>query len=114
METHVISHTRTRLQGDSEVNHVLDCRVSRASEYTGKKCITFAAESDYRKGLCKCKETTLHILNGCKVSLEMGRYLWRHNNIINYIFQSVYTDKFKVYADLPVICQSLTRFSIIF
>ena len=53
METHVIFHTRTRLQGDSEVNHVLDCRVSRASEYPGKKCITFTAESDYRKGLAR-------------------------------------------------------------
>ena len=31
----------------------------------------------------------------------MGKYLWRHNNTINYIFQSVDTDKFKVYADLP-------------
>ena len=31
----------------------------------------------------------------------MGKYLWRHNNLINYIVQSVDTTKFKVYADLP-------------
>ena len=50
---------------------------------------------------CKCRETTSHILNGCKVALEGGKYLWRHNTIINYILQCVDTDKFTVYADLP-------------
>ena len=31
----------------------------------------------------------------------MGKFLWRHNNLINYIVQSVDTTKFKVFADLP-------------
>ena len=213
MEAHVISHTRTRLQADSNVNHVLDCRVQRESQYTRKKCTSVAAEEvftralgrntvqmeipnfeyedgdrdkrkffnevreeaklnlycssnekwiehvkslaqqgrylelaaaqhedvvwksfmfDMKQGtlkfllnasidtlptganlvrwnkktsdkcnLCKCKETTSHVLNGCSVSLEMGKFLWRHNNLINYIVQSVDTTKFKVFADLP-------------
>ena len=51
--------------------------------------------------LCKARETTLHILNNCKVSLDNGKYLWRHNNIINYIVKLVNTTKFSVYSDLP-------------
>ena len=35
--------------------------------------------------LCKARETTLHILNNCPISLGNGKYLWRHNNVINYI-----------------------------
>jgi hypothetical protein len=209
-ETHVLSHIRTRLQGDAIVNHMLDCQVERESEYVRKKCISVTAEKEYtrtvgsntaqqeipnfdyeggdrdkmkfinevredaklslnchnkekwtshvntlvqqgqflelataqhedviwksymfdlKKGTlkfilnasldtlptaanlvkwnkktsdkCKCRESTLHILNACKVSLDNGKYLWRHNNIINYIVQSVDTEKFTVYADLP-------------
>ena len=50
---------------------------------------------------CKCRETTSHILNGCRVALESGKFLWRHNSIINYILQCVDTEKFTAYADLP-------------
>ena len=213
MEAHVISQTSTRLQADSYVNHVLDCRVERESQYTRKKCITPIAEGEFTKALsrntvqqeipdfeyengerdkrklfndireevktslhcsnkekwtehvkdlvqqgkflelassehedaiwksyifdmklgtmkfllnaaidtlptganlfkwnkktndkfvlCKRKETTSHILNCCKVSLEMGKFLWIHNNVINYIVSSIDTTKFKVFADLP-------------
>ena len=212
-EAHIISHTRTRLQADSDVNHVLNSRVERESQYTRKKCITPIAEEEYLKALsrntvqqeipdfdyengerdqhkffndireevksslyctnkekwtehvkglvqqgkflelasaehedaiwksyifdmklgtmkfllnaaidtlptganlfkwnkktndrcvlCKCKETTSHILNCCRVSLEMGKFLWRHNNVINYLVSSVDTAKFKIFADLP-------------
>ena len=207
-EAHVISHTRTRLQADADVNYVLDCRVERESQYTRKKSITVISEAQYISGLsrntvqqeipnfeyengdrdkrkfinevreevktslycsnkekwtdhvknlvqqgkflelaqaehedaiwksyifdlkhgtmkfllnaaidtlptnanlfkwnkrtndkcvlCKCRETTSHIL-----SLEMGKHLWRHNTIINYLVQSVDTSKFKVFSDLP-------------
>ena len=50
--------------------------------------------------LCKQRETTNHILNSCPVSLEQGRYTWRHNSVINYIVQNV-ANNFKVYSDLP-------------
>ena len=43
---------------------------------------------------CKGRETTCHVLNNCPVSLEQGRYTWRHNNVINYILS----------CQLPVIC----------
>lgn len=47
------------------------------------------------------KETTAHILNGCKVSLNQLRYTWRHNNILHYICQKIDKEKFTFYADLP-------------
>ena len=51
--------------------------------------------------LCRCRGTTNHILNGCKVSLESGKYLWRHNNVVNYIVTNVDTEKYTVYSDIP-------------
>ena len=213
MEAHSISHARTRLEGDSTVNYVLDCTVARESNYTRKKCTSTQAESEYRRAinyntvqgeipnfeyeegqrdkrkfnleikndiklnlsvnnqekwtdhvktlvqqgnflalaaaehedmiwksymfslkqgtlkflvnaaidtlptaanLCKwkkstsnkCKlcrgiQTTSHILNICQSSLENGKFLWRHNNLVNYIVNCVDTVKFTVYADLP-------------
>ena len=43
----------------------------------------------------------MHCLNGCRVALEQNRFTWRHNNIVNYIVNSVDDTKFKVYSDLP-------------
>ena len=50
--------------------------------------------------LCKRRQTTEHILNGCKVALETGRFTWRHNCIVNYIVNSL-DPKFRVFSDLP-------------
>ena len=36
--------------------------------------------------LCGNKQTLQHVLNGCKVMLEQGRYTWRHNNILNLLY----------------------------
>ena len=51
--------------------------------------------------LCGNRGTTNHYLNCCKVMLDTKRYTWRHNNIINFIVNSVNKEKFKVYSDLP-------------
>ena len=51
--------------------------------------------------LCKARETTPHILNNCSVSLDNGEYLWRHNNMVNYVMKSLDTEKFTVFSDLP-------------
>ena len=51
--------------------------------------------------LCKCIQTTHHILNICNVSLENGKFLWRHNNIVNYVLQCLDPTKYKIYSDLP-------------
>lgn len=58
------------------------------------------SQSDLCK-LCRCRGTTNHILNGCKSSLDNGKYLWRHNNIVNYIVSNIDTDKFTVFSDIP-------------
>ena len=51
--------------------------------------------------LCGNRGTTNHYLNCCKVMLDTKRYTWRHNNIINFIVNSVDKEKFKVFSDLP-------------
>ena len=50
--------------------------------------------------LCKCRQTTDHVLSICKVALDSGRYTWRHNCVINYIVNSI-DEKYTVYSDLP-------------
>ena len=211
-EAHTVSHTRTRLKGDSNVNSVMDATIERESEYTRKKSTILEAEARYttavesctvagemptftgenatsltnnfNKGvskavktvlrveqrehwgnhvkslvvqgqylalaaaqkedvvwksfmfnmkqgtlkfllntaidtlptaanlkcwkksscdlckLCKRRQTTDHVLNACKVSLDTGRYTWRHNCVVNYFVNSC-DDKYTVYSDLP-------------
>ena len=50
--------------------------------------------------LCKCRDSTLHTLNGCKTGLDQGRWTWRHNNIVEYIADSVDKTKYTVYSDI--------------
>ena len=38
---------------------------------------------------CGNKETLQHVLNMCSVYLNQGRFTWRHNNILNYIWKSI-------------------------
>ena len=51
--------------------------------------------------LCKKRQTTNHCLNICKVALDTNRYTWRHNNVINYIVQSLDTTKYTIHSDIP-------------
>ena len=51
--------------------------------------------------LCGNRGTTNHYLNCCKIMLDTHRYTWRHNNLINFIVNSVDKEKFKVFSDLP-------------
>ena len=50
-ESHCVSHTRTRLLGDNLVNHALDCKVNRESQFTREKSVTVTAEIDYQQAL---------------------------------------------------------------
>ena len=52
--------------------------------------------------LCKNKDTTLHCLNGCKIALCQGRFIWIHDNItyITYIVNSVDKSKFTLFSDI--------------
>ena len=49
---------------------------------------------------CGGKETLLHILNYCKTSLDQGRFTWRHDNILNYVYDTIDKSKFEIYVDL--------------
>jgi len=50
---------------------------------------------------CSQKETLFHILNGCKTGLDQGRYTWRHDSLVNYLYKVSKTSSLEVYADLP-------------
>ena len=66
---------------------------------TEANLVKWNKETSDKCSQCKCKETTSHMLNGCRTSLD--KYLRRHNTVINYITPSIDTAKFKVYVDLP-------------
>jgi len=55
--------------------------------------------------LCRTPQsTTNHILAGCSVALEQGRYTWRHDLVLKVFVhghQMHLPDCFKLYADLP-------------
>ena len=77
------------------VNSVVDTLPSAANLVRWGK-----SNSDKCK-LCKCRQTTDHCLNICKVGLNTGRWTWRHNNIVNYVVNSIDTQKFSVQSDIP-------------
>ena len=47
MESHVVSHTRTRLKGDKVVNSVINATLERESDYTRGKNTTTEAEATF-------------------------------------------------------------------
>ena len=51
--------------------------------------------------LCHGRQTTNHVFNICPVGKDTGRWTWRHNNIVNYVVNSIDKEKYTVYSDLP-------------
>ena len=51
--------------------------------------------------LCRCRQTTSHILSSCSTALNSGRYTWRHDTILSYILSCIDTSKADLYSDLP-------------
>ena len=60
--------------------------------------------TDARCDLCEHKNpTSFHILNGCTVALEQGRYTWRHDSVLLKLMRGLldeFDPNIKVYCDL--------------
>ena len=51
---------------------------------------------------CLRPETLLHVVAGCKVYLEHGRYTWRHNSALNFLATSLKAiEGSSLFADIP-------------
>ena len=51
---------------------------------------------------CLLPETLLHVVTGCKVYLDQGRYTWRHNYVRNFLATSLkVVEGSSIYADIP-------------
>ena len=52
-----------------------------------------------------CKENSqslLHVVSGCKVHLQQGRYTWKHNSILATLLRSIDGMRdLKLFADIP-------------
>ena len=68
---------------------------------TGDNLLMWGKATNDKCKQCKGRETTCHVLNNCPVSLEQGRYTWRHNYVIHCSLSCLDTDKFSVFSDLP-------------
>ena len=57
-----------------------------------------------RCSFCGNIQTLLHVLSGCSVTLDQGRYTWRHDSVLSSIVNTVrhcLSEGFLLYADLP-------------
>ena len=77
------------------LNSRIDTLPHRTNLLKWGKCPTNKCEH------CGAQETTMHILNGCKIFLEQGRFTWRHDNIVSFISECLDTAKYEAYADVP-------------
>ena len=51
---------------------------------------------------CFCSETLLHVVSGCKTYLDEGRFMWRHNSVLNFIASSLPDiERSKLHVHLP-------------
>ena len=58
-------------------------------------------QTNPRCPLCNSRSpTALHILNGCPVALNQGRYTWRHDSVLSCLSPNLENDQ-RLYADLP-------------
>ena len=51
--------------------------------------VRWGKRTNDRCPVCGNKETLQHVLNMCSVYLEQGRFTWRHNNILQYIWSAI-------------------------
>ena len=77
------------------LNATLDTLPTKANLLQWKK-----STSDKCK-LCNGRQTTVHVLSACPVSLRQDRFTWRHDGVVNYISDCVDKEKYTCYADLP-------------
>ena len=66
---------------------------------------TWGKRINVKCNLCKNTQTLLHVLNNCSISLNQGRYTWRHDSILSHIVLTISKlipkEKFTMYADIP-------------
>lgn len=72
---------------------------------TGNNLHKWGKRSGSACDLCKAhNETLMHTLNNCPVSLEQGRYTWRHNSVLQEMYTTlseIGNDEWTINADLP-------------
>ena len=51
---------------------------------------------------CLCPESLLHVVSGCKLYLDEGRYTWRHNSALHFVASTLKSVRnSSLYVDLP-------------
>ena len=60
----------------------------------------------YSKDIC----TTAHTLGACKVSLQQGRYTFRHNTILHKVIEAVKNFILNIKEAVPILAKSSIKF----
>ena len=53
---------------------------------------------------CGNVQTLLHVLSNCSISLDQGRYTWRHNSVLSSIIKAIrplLDSSFALFSDIP-------------
>ena len=76
-----------------------------------RRWLSFVSGANGKCPLCKTQYHTIgHILSGCQISLQQGRYTYRHNNVLRvirgWIKKTLEDTKttFRIWTDLPDEC----------
>ena len=79
------------------INSVSDSLNTRANLHRWGRCMNTQCKG------CGNKETLHHILNNCTTFLNQGRYTWRHDNVLSYIFRTISQNNttYEIFCDLP-------------
>ena len=107
METHTVSNTRTRLQVDAQVNHILDTTLQRESKLSStqnKLRTTSVAEKTFREVMeMNHLQEEAPISTGVRtefINTVQTGVTWRHDTLLKYFVSSVDTEKFRVFSDI--------------
>lgn len=68
---------------------------------TRKNLVKWGISSSSDCSFCLLPESILHVVSGCKVYLNQGRYTWRHDSILQFIARTLSSTNVTMYADLP-------------
>ena len=99
MESHTVSHTRTRLKGDSNVNSVISSSLERESLFTRKKSTCNEAERTFLTGLhCNTVMDEIPDFTGERASVQKHQFDAKVSESVKSVLRSENREKWETHV----------------